>query len=74
MVYTIFDIDSANLVGAFATESAAWYVVSRSLESHGSAYIAAWVLEQEDGAGVITTLAEGDRLLSGARSRVTPRA
>lgn len=51
MVYTIFDRESTNLVGAFVTDEAAWGPVRGSFEAHGPVYIAAWMIEREDDGG-----------------------
>ncbi len=61
-MYELWDFDSANIVNAYPTESAALAVVVAQMDAYGRAAVATWVLLKDDGGPDKLPVAEGDAL------------
>ena len=62
MPYELWDVETANLVGDYATEEAALAVVHQSLQAHGPGAVAHLALAFEDAAGDTHPIASGPAL------------
>jgi hypothetical protein len=65
--YELWQTQTRNLIGTFATEAEALEVVRRAADSHGSDYIDTIFLGHEDNVGHSRMVAEGKALLQMAR-------
>ena len=74
MVYDIWDADSGNIVGAYASRNEALAVLRHALAEHGAAYVASLLLGQQDKRGRSKPIAQGDELLRLATVARTPGA
>jgi hypothetical protein len=72
-MYQLWDADSANLVGSYATEETALVVVRNAVDKHGREVLDPIVLLHEGPAG-LTTIAEGAALVDLALARTSPAA
>ena len=61
--YELWDIQTGNIVGSFATEDEGIEVVRTLLDSYGRAYAADLSLSRRDDDGVARVVAMGDQLL-----------
>lgn len=70
-MYEIWDFESANIVNAYPTESAALATVAAQVDAYGRAAVATWVLLRDDGGPDKQPVAEGEALANLAtRQRV----
>lgn len=65
--YTLWDLDDANLIGSFTTESAALEIVRRSIEIHGLDSMLNVGLGMADDTGRTVAVAEGGALIELAK-------
>jgi hypothetical protein len=66
MVFEIWDLDSGNRLGEFATEAEAVAEVKHALDQHGEEYVATLLLDAED-EGRTQLIAQGPALVALAR-------
>ena len=66
MAYELWDGETANIVGAFESEAAAFAAVGRALQEHGPAYVASLVLGRENDDGDSVLIATGSDLVERA--------
>ena len=66
MAYEIWDVESANLVGSYATEGAALAAVRDAVRLTDESAALGWALAREDRRGTTTTIASGRNLLDRA--------
>ena len=66
MAYNLWDMDSANLVGSFATEDEALEEVRAYVREVGAAWPELWALEAVDESGRFTPIARGKDLIARA--------
>jgi hypothetical protein len=71
-MFQLWDMESANLLGSYATEDAALSVVWQAIEKHGAEAIATLMLLREEADGRSTLLAESTGLVELALSRTSP--
>lgn len=71
--YEIWDVETANIVGFFATEDEALGTVGALLKSFGRAYADELTLSRRDGDGPSRIVATGDRLAEMAERRMADR-
>lgn len=64
MIWTIWDLDSGNLVGAYDTEQEALGVLRRAIKAYGASYTDGLVLGTEDSEGQPKAVVEGHELAS----------
>jgi hypothetical protein len=74
MTFQLWDTESANLVGSYASEDAALAVVQKAVEVHGPAAVASLLLLQESARGRLKRIAEGSALVDLAIKRATSAA
>ncbi len=74
MMYQLWDMESANLLGSYASQEAALDIVRQAIQKHGPEAIATLLLLREDADGQLTDLAESTALVELALSRTTPAA
>jgi len=74
MMFQLWEIESANLVGSYETEDAALVVVCKAIEKHGREAVESIMLLREGSRGRLTTIAEGAALADRALSRTSPAA
>ena len=67
MIYELMDVESANLIGTYESETAALAVVRAAIQAHGQASVMALALGYEDEAGNGGVIAEGADLAARAR-------
>jgi hypothetical protein len=67
MTYELWNTESRNIVGAFATEAEALMLVQEAIDAHGAGYADTLALILDDG-NVIRTLAIGAQLAARART------
>jgi hypothetical protein len=73
MTFELWDIESGNIVGAYAAEADALAVVQWAIGAQGQSYANALVLFLDDGGDIIKTLAGRAELVARAQGvRVTP--
>ncbi len=65
--YELWDSETGNMIGNYATEDEALDRVRRDLESSGPELVGALALDGPDAAGRKCQIAEGDALLALAR-------
>ena len=68
MTYELWDIETANLVGAYATGAEALVMVQRALDAYGAGYADGLALVLDDDQDDVRTLAIGADLASRAES------
>jgi hypothetical protein len=66
MIYELMDVESANLIGTYDSESAALAVVRAAIQAHGRACVASLALGCEDDDGNGALIAEGTDLAARA--------
>lgn len=66
MIYELMDVESANLIGTYESETAALAVVRAALRAHGPASVAPLALAYEDDNGNGALIAEGADLAARA--------
>jgi hypothetical protein len=66
MQYELFDTDTGNVIGTFATEREALDVVRRAIEAYGRTYADDIALGVRDERGYPKALVEGDSLVQRA--------
>jgi hypothetical protein len=71
MIWTIWDLDSGNLVGTYDTEQEALAVLRSAIKAYGASYTDGLVLGREDSEGRPKALVEGQEL---ARRALVSRA
>ena len=74
MMFQLWEAESANLVGSYATEEDALIVVRNAIEKHGREALDTIVLVREGARGRLTTIAEGAALADLALARTSPAA
>lgn len=65
MIYEIWDTETGNIVGAYASEREALTIVARAMAELGAEYVAAWVLGRTDDTS--EPVIEGPELADRAR-------
>ena len=65
--YTLWDLEDANLIGTYASESAALEIVRLSVETHGQDSMLGVGLGKEDEFGKTVAVAEGAGLIDLAK-------
>ena len=63
MIYDLWDSESGNIIGTFATRGDALSVVRQALAEHGAEYVATLLLGQEDKRGQTKAIAHGKKLV-----------
>lgn len=66
MLYELWEVSTANLIGAYPTEEDALRVVREAAANHGRRYLASWALAAVVPDGQTTTIARGVALISRA--------
>jgi hypothetical protein len=74
MTFQVWETESANLVGSYATEDAALAIVRRAIDAHGREAVATLLLLREDERGRLAKIAEGTALGDLALASTTPAA
>ena len=72
MFYVLWDVETGNVVGDFATEDEALAVVRELLDENAPDYVDALSLGRTDDDGGTRLVAEGQRLAALARGGVDP--
>ena len=65
-IYTIWDTETANLVGAYRAEEEAFADVRDAVLRFGRSYAAAWGLSRKEPNGELTAIADGEELIDRA--------
>jgi hypothetical protein len=73
-MFQVWDEESANLVGSYATEDAALAIIRAAIDLHGREVVDALLLLREDASGDLTQVAVGARLVELALARTSPAA
>lgn len=74
MMYQLWDMESANLLGSYPSEDAALHIVRQAIVRHGAESVSMLLLLREDAGGQLIDVAESAALAKLALSRTTPAA
>jgi hypothetical protein len=66
MIYILLDVETANYVATYRTESEALADVRDAVDRLGRGHVADWALAGKSEAGEVTAIAEGDALIERA--------
>jgi hypothetical protein len=65
VIYEIWDTETGNIIGAYASERDALTVVAKAITDYGAEYVGAWVLRRTDDTS--DPVLEGPELAERAR-------
>ncbi|MHB8576240.1 MAG: hypothetical protein ACYDCQ_13020 [Dehalococcoidia bacterium] len=71
MTYSVWETDSANIIGTFDTERDALALVSRIADSMGAEYVDSFSLTRTAEDGAVAGIAAGPELVSLARRQIS---
>jgi hypothetical protein len=74
MAYQLWETESANLVGSYATKDAALAIVRESAQTYGADSVATLLLLHESASGRLKKIADGSALVALAANSATPAA